>query len=151
MVLAEVTPHYPRNEINFLCYNIHMHKKGFTIIELLIVVAALALATTLFFVQKTNLDAMDRDKHRKIAINAIYYSLEESFYTDNAYYPEEISDQNLKTLDPSLFTDPWGALINTEGSTYRYEPTGCTDGHCTSYTLRAMLETEDTYIKQSRH
>ena len=129
-----------------------MHKKsGFTIIELIIVIAFLALGTSLFFIQKANLDAMDRDKQRKIAINAMYYSLEESFYVDYGYYPEEVSDQNLKTLDPSLFTDPWGYLINTTGSTYRYEPTSCESGQCTSYILRAMLETEDAFIKRSRH
>ena len=129
-----------------------MHKKsGFTVLELIVVIAFLTLGVILFFVQKTNLDAMDRDERRKIAINAMYYSLEESFYADNSYYPEEISDRNLKTLDPSLFTDPWGHLINTEGATYRYEPTGCTDSKCLSYTLRAMLETEDIFTKQSRH
>ncbi len=126
-------------------------KSGFTILELIIVIAFLGLAVALFFIQKSNLDAMDRDKQRKTAINAMYYSLEESFHVDNGYYPEEISDKNLKTLDPALFTDPWGFLINTEGSTYRYDPTGCVDGKCSSYTLRAMLETEDIFTKQSRN
>ena len=126
-------------------------QKGFTALELIIVIAFLALGVSLFFIQKTNLDAMERDKQRKVAVNAIYYSLEESFYVDHGYYPEEVSDQNLKTLDPSLFTDPWGYFINTSGSTYRYEPTNCEDGKCAFYTLRAMLETEDIFIKQSRH
>ena len=127
------------------------HHTGFTVLELVIVVAFLTIGTILFFVQKTNLDAMDRDRQRKIAINAMYYSLEESFHYDYGYYPESISDQNLKTLDPALFTDPWGYNIGTEGSTYRYDPAGCTDGKCASYTLRAMLETEDIFVKQSRH
>ncbi len=126
-------------------------KHGFTIIELVVVIAFLALGTVIFFIQKTNLDAMARDQERKVAINAMYYSLEESFYPENQYYPTSISDQNLKTLDPALFTDPWGHLINTEGATYRYEPTGCTAEKCTSYTLRAMLETEDMFIKRSRN
>ena len=72
------------------------NKSGFTLIELIIVIAFASLALVLFFVQKMNIDAMDRDDHRKIAINAIYYALEESFYKEHHYYPETISEENIK-------------------------------------------------------
>ena len=55
-------------------------KKGFTIIELSIVAVFTALLLILFFVQKSNLDAFERDEDRKTAINAMYFALEESFY-----------------------------------------------------------------------
>lgn len=127
-----------------------MKKRGFTILELTVVIIFATLAVILFFVQKINTDAMHRDEQRKEAINAMYYALEEGFYVENGYYPEEISEENLKVMDPALFTDPNGINIGTEGSTYTYEPADCTSGKCKEYTLRATLEKEDEYIKKSR-
>ena len=40
-------------------------KSGFTILELVIVIAFASLALVLFFLQKANVDAMNRDKDRK--------------------------------------------------------------------------------------
>lgn len=125
-------------------------RKGFTVLELIVVIVFAALLVVLFFIQKLNVDAMERDEERKIAINAMYYSLEEGFYPENGYYPEEISEENLKTMDPSLFTDPDGLNLGIEESSYRYEPVGCSEGKCKGYTLRGILEKEDIYIKQNR-
>lgn len=126
-------------------------RKGFTILEIIIVTAAVAIGVVLFFVQKINVDALDRDADRKIAINAMYFNLEEDYYVHNNYYPETIGPDNLKAIDPNLFTDPVGLLINTDGSSYSYEPSNCVDGKCKSYILRAILEKEDVFIRQSRH
>ncbi|MBQ2638962.1 type II secretion system protein [Candidatus Saccharibacteria bacterium] len=127
-----------------------MKKKGFTILELSVVIIFATLAVVLFFMQKVNTDAMHRDEQRKEAINAMYYALEEGFFAQNNYYPETISEENLKVMDPALFTDPNGINIGSEGSTYSYEPADCTNGKCKEYTLRATLEKEDEYIKKSR-
>ena len=126
-------------------------KRGFTVPEILVVLGFSALLLILFCVQKSNIDAMDRDKARKIAINAMYYALEESFYENNKYYPEEISESVLTVIDPELFTDPNGFYINTDFGSYFYEPTNCSDAKCKSYTLRAELEKEDSYIKRNRN
>ena len=72
-----------------------MRKRGFTIIELSVVIVFATLLVVLFFIQKINTDAMHRDEQRKEAINAMYYALEEGFYVQNGYYPEEISEENL--------------------------------------------------------
>lgn len=126
-------------------------KKGFTLLEILIVGAFAALAFILFFIQKSNVDAMDRDDQRKTAINAMYYALEEGFHAQNGYYPETISEQNLPMMDPQLFTDPSGINLGSAGSSYTYEPADCdSNGHCQQYTLRAVLEKEDVYTKKSR-
>ena len=93
---------------------------------------------------------MHRDEQRKETINAMYYALEEGFYASNGYYPEEISEENLKVMDPELFTDPYGLNLGTEGSTYSYEPANCDNGKGKEYTLRATLEKEDEYIKKNR-
>ena len=126
-------------------------KKGFTVIEVLIVGLFAGLLVLFFFLQKQNVDAMTRDEQRKTAINAMYYALEEGFYKQNGFYPETISEENIKVIDPALWTDPNGYnLGNPEGS-YFYEPANCTDGKCTEYTLRATLEKEDTYTKNNRN
>jgi hypothetical protein len=93
---------------------------------------------------------MHRDEQRKEAINAMYYALEEGFYARNGYYPEEISEKNLTVMDPQLFTDPDGINLGVEGSSYTYEPADCENAKCKEYTLRAVLEKEDSYIKKNR-
>ena len=125
-------------------------ERGFTILELVVVIFFASLLLILFFLQKLNLDAMHRDEQRKEAINAMYYALEEGFHAKNGYYPENISEENLKVMDPSLFTDPSGINLGQEDSDYTYEAANCTNGTCKEYTLKARLEKEDTYIKKNR-
>ncbi|MBR2993826.1 type II secretion system protein [Candidatus Saccharibacteria bacterium] len=126
-------------------------KKGFTVLEIIIVATFASLLLILFFIQKSNLDAMKRDEDRKTAINAMYYALEESFYKDHKYYPESISEDNIKVIDPALWTDPLGFNLGDPASSYSYEPANCTDGKCKEYTLKADLEKEDAYIKYNRN
>lgn len=123
---------------------------GFTLLELVIVLVFASLLVILFFLQKSNVDAMDRDDDRKTAINAMYYALEEGFHAQNGYYPESISEKNLTIIDPNLFTDPLGVNLGQEGCSYHYEPANCEDGKCKEYTLRAILEKEEDYIKKNR-
>ncbi|MBR2658733.1 type II secretion system protein [Candidatus Saccharibacteria bacterium] len=126
-------------------------KKGFTILEISIVGVFATLLLILFFVQKANLDAMKRDENRKTAINAMYYALEESFYKEHKYYPETISEENIKVIDPALWTDPNGINLGDPISDYSYTPANCDNGHCKEYTLKATLEKEDAYIKYNRN
>lgn len=126
-------------------------KKGFTIIEILIVAVFTSLLLILFFIQKSNLDAMERDEDRKTAINAMYYALEESYYKDHGYYPESISEENIRVIDPALWTDPLGFNLGDPLGSYFYEPANCKDGKCKEYILKAELEKEDTYTKYNRN
>ena len=125
-------------------------KQGFTILEVIIVGVFASLLLVFFFIQKSNIDAMERDEQRKTAINAMYYALEESFYKDHGYYPEQISEENIKVIDPALWTDPLGINLGQTGSSYSYEAANCKDGKCKEYTLKATLEKEDAYIKYNR-
>ncbi len=126
-------------------------KTGFTILEIIIVGVFASLLLIIFFIQKSNLDAMQRDEDRKTAINAMYYALEESFYKENGYYPETISEENIKVIDPALWTDPYGNNLGTLGSNYSYEPANCNNGKCKEYILKAELEKENPYIKSNRN
>ena len=126
-------------------------KKGFTVLEIIIVSCFATLLLFVFFVQKSNIDAMERDKQRKTAINAMYYALEESFYKEHGYYPEFISEDNIKVIDPALWTDPLGYNLGNPQGSYFYEAANCKDGKCKEYILKAYLEKENTYAKYNRN
>jgi type II secretory pathway pseudopilin PulG len=128
-----------------------MKQRGFTAVELIAAIILLVALGSLFWVQKSNLEARDRDTTRKIAVNAIYYNLEDIFYTKNGYYPQTLVSTQLIGLDPAMLKDPAGKLISQPGATYNYESQGCTAAKCTSYTLRANLEREADFVKQSRN
>ena len=125
--------------------------RGFTVVEILIVVAILAGASVLFFLQKSQVESAARDTTRKTAINAIYYSLEEVYYKEHQAYPRTISSTILPSVDADLFTDPDGVKINESESDYRYEGLNCDGDTCQSYMLRPTLENEADYIKESRN
>lgn len=127
------------------------HSRGFTVIEVIVVLAFVATACVLFLTQKASVDATVRDNDRKTSINALYYSLEEVYYEKNGYYPQVIESQTLRSVDPELFYDPADELINSPSSTLYYNPIDCSlEGKCKRYTLRAALEREAEYIKDSR-
>ena len=126
------------------------NKSGFTIPEVVVVVIFLIIAGVFFTIQKTDLEASKRDNERKTAINAIYYSLENVFYKNNGCYPEKISEKNIDTIDPNLFTDKSGINLGEAGSEYSYEAKGCQEGKCKGYTLKSNLEKEDPYVKNNQ-
>lgn len=128
-----------------------MHKQhGFTVIELIVAIAFLIAASAIFFIQKNDLEVSARDQERRTAINSMYYALEEVYFKDKEYYPQNLDAETLPYVDPELFTDPNGIAIGDQGSDYRYEPSGCESNECTGYMLRASLENEEDYIKQNR-
>ncbi|OYX43908.1 hypothetical protein B7Y94_00615 [Candidatus Saccharibacteria bacterium 32-49-12] len=123
---------------------------GFTVIELVVVIAFLAIASVIFFAQKNNLEIGQRDETRKTAINAMYYSLEEVYFAQNKHYPRTLNEDALPSVDPALFKDTNGVMIGDSASEYRYEPVDCDGDKCLGYTLRADLENEADFIKQNR-
>lgn len=128
-------------------------EQGFTIIELIAVIILVSVASVLFFVQKNNVEVAARDDKRKIAINAIYYNLEEVFYKQHKFYPAALDAKNLPAMDPELLKDTNGIDINDDSgfSEYHYEPLNCENDQCKGYTLRTALENEADFIKKSRN
>lgn len=123
---------------------------GFTIIEIIIVVALFGLASVVFFSQKNQVETAARDELRRTSINAMYYSLEEVYFKEHKSYPRTVNEKILPSVDPSLFKDPSGVLIGEGNSDFRYEPSNCSEESCQKYTLRSRLENEDDYIKTNR-
>ena len=133
----------PRSVVQFhpvppLAFGIDM-KKGFTVIEFVIVAVFLSLLFVLVIVQKSDLEAFLRDEKRKTATNAFYYALEEGFYAENHYYPELISAEVLPVVDAELFTDPAGYQLGDPLSSYTYESVNCVDAKCHVSTLKTKL------------
>lgn len=122
---------------------------GFTVIELVVAIVVLGVLAVLLFVQKNTLDQTARDNQRKVAINAMYYNLEKVYFPANKSYPDHVNSGVLKAMDPKLFDDPTGVKLGDALSDYRYEPTGCADGKCKGYSLRAAMEREADFIKTS--
>lgn len=125
--------------------------QGFTVVELLIVVAILAAASVLFFIQKSGIESAARDESRKTSINAIHYALEEVYFVKNQSYPRSVSSENLTSIDPELFKDPQGVSIGDGESNFSYEGIDCSGEACKSYVVRTILENEDDFIKESRN
>lgn len=125
-------------------------QRGFTVIELLILITFLIVAGSVVVWQVTAIRTSMRDDQRKVAINSMYYSLEEIYYKENGHYPQKITDKTLRSVDPKLLTDPSGSKLGESESEYRYEPSRCTDGKCQAYTLRADLQNEADYVKKNR-
>lgn len=126
-------------------------QNGFTILELIIVVVFVIAAGTIFYVQKRDLEVQARDSTRKTAINAMYYNLEDVYYQAHKAYPQTLTTEQMKGLDPSILKDPEGVAIGDQNSDYSYEAKDCANGQCKSYTLRADLEHEADYVKASRN
>lgn len=124
---------------------------GFTVIEVIVVTLFLSVATVVLFIQKADLAATHRDEQRKIAVNAMYYSLEEVYFAQNKNYPKEITESVLPAVDAALLSDPDGVKIGDKTSDYRYEGINCTNDTCKSYSLRADLEKETDFVKTSRN
>jgi hypothetical protein len=128
-----------------------MRQRGFTVLELIIAVVFLLAAATIFFVQKRDLEVAARDSTRKMAINEIYYNLEDVYHVANQAYPEKLTADGLKGVDPAVLKDPNGKMVGDNGSNYRYEPKDCNSGKCKSYKLTADLEHEADFVKDSRN
>lgn len=125
--------------------------RGFTVIELLIVVVLFAVASVVFFVQKNHVETAARDEARKTSINAMHYSLEEVYFKANGSYPRTVNAETLPSVDPDLFQDPQDVKIGESTSDFRYEPLNCDGDACKGYTLRANLENEDDFVKTNRN
>jgi Tfp pilus assembly protein PilE len=128
-----------------------MKQRGFTVLELFAVIVLLLVIAGVFWTQKSHIETATRDDKRKVAINAMYYGLEEVYYPAHKSYPKTLSSSTLPSVDKALFKDPQGVLIGKSDSDYSYEGKNCSGDSCKSYTLHAQLENEADYQKQSRN
>ena len=126
-------------------------QQGFTVLELIVVIVFLVAAGTIIYVQKRDLETAQRDSAAKTAINAMFFNLEDIYYPANQSYPEKLTPEALRGLDPAILKDSNSKQIGDKESDYYYEPKDCKDGKCKSYSLRADLVNENDFVKESRN
>ncbi len=126
-------------------------QSGFTALELIVVIIIFVSVGSIFWFQMRDIEAQHRDIERKTAINSMYYNLEEIVYKELGGYPSTLNATQLKAMDSSLLKDTNGVTISDSGSQYRYEPSSCNGAICQHYILRATLEKEAEYVKESRN
>jgi len=137
-------------------------QQGFTIIELLIVIAIIAILAGLVLNNFQGAQAKARDTQRVTDINNIHSKLEE-YYNENNAYPQTFTAATFPGIDASSLTDADGVTITINaavadeaaalavanpgntGGEYKYiaYPTGCTD-NCTGYVLKTFIEKPST-------
>jgi prepilin-type N-terminal cleavage/methylation domain-containing protein len=148
---------------------------GFTIIELLIVIAIIGILAGLVLNNFQGAQAKSRDVQRKTDINSIYSKLEE-YYNNNGGYPDgALSTTLLPGTDASALTDaadgamqfsfstgataPNPTVSKGAGTEYAYAGYSCTNATaqspvgstCQKYLLRTYLEKDPSnkYDKNS--
>lgn len=155
------------------------NKKGFTIVELLIVIVVIGILATLVIVTFTGIQQKARNSQRQTDINAVDSHVE-AFYATNGAYPTsaQLSDANwrakyMKGLDAQALVSPKNENIGTTkdaAEAYWYIPThddgttACSvsgdtstandtptvDTTCTKFTIGATLEgSTPAYTKTS--
>lgn len=133
-------------------------QKGFTIVELIIVIVVIAILAALVITTFSNIQRRARDTDRQNDIKSIHGVLE-VYYADRSHYPT-LSDvvTGLPGVDPDALKPPVkdAETISAADSTqkrYKYAPTpeGCDNESvlCTGYTLEAVLENGDKFTKTS--
>lgn len=138
--------------------------RGFTIVELLIVIVVIGILAALVVVTYSGIQQKARDTERKTDVNALHGQLE-AYQAQNGKYPTlaNANDSawrttNMKGLDSAALQDPKGTaqtLVGTAAANvyaYVVTPATCDNaaaGDCTAYTLTATLEGGGTYAKTS--
>lgn len=111
------------------------NEKGFTLIELIIVIAVLGILATLTIPKvigvKNNAEAATDEANKKIIRNAL-----ERYYADKATYPSQ--EQGLKVLVNEKYLDNIPEKANgknKENQSWTYTAGESKDGNIESYTL----------------
>lgn len=143
--------------------SLKLKQRGFTIIELLIVIIVIGILATLVITTFSGIQRNARNRTREADVNAVHSQLE-YYYGNNGVYPTlgNLNDtdwrsSNLASLDEEALKDPQSddaTLVGApaaEAYSYVASPTGCDNSgtDCTGYTLTATREGEDPYVKNS--
>lgn len=152
----------------------YKNQKGFTIVELLIVIVVIGILATLVIVTFSGIQQRARDTQRQTDVNALQGHVE-AYYAQTGNYPtlamildSGFRGASMKGLDPEALEDPGGtniaATLATNG--YQYEAWSDTVGGtacpaatgtspdfvsvCQAYRITADLEGSGTnYVKNS--
>jgi prepilin-type N-terminal cleavage/methylation domain-containing protein len=142
---------------------------GFTIIELLIVIAIIGILATLVLTNFQGAQAKGRDTVRKNDINSIYQKLEEYYNEQGGYPDDDLVAATFPGIDAEALLDADGATIVSSFTNSATPPTltltgtneyayaafdGCNTttpngNSCGKYIVGTFLERETQYTKTS--
>jgi len=135
-----------------LCYNLQMKKlfskqKGFTLVELLVVIGIIAVLSAVVLTSLSSSRAKARDGRRVSDIQQIQLALEQ-YFDKCGQYPSVIS--SLSTSNGCTGSTNLGTFISViptapSPGTYIYDNNGSSNGY-TDYILHATLESHDNSI-----
>jgi prepilin-type N-terminal cleavage/methylation domain-containing protein len=123
-------------------------KKGFTLVELMVVITVIAILMTIAIVSFTRIQKQARDTKRKADIRTLQTALQ-AYFTEFQAYPIQNPDPANATTSlavlatngtyiPSIPLAPLGSTGTNQGYMYVSDPTGFTYAICTN------LETAST-------
>lgn len=152
----------------------NLNSKGFTIVELLIVIVVIGILALLVITTYSGIQAKARNSKRQTDVQAIQTQLE-AFFSQNGYYPNlgdmnstTWLDTNMKSLDQNALIDPsnptdsktlassptakqYSYQVTQSDGTTSCEGSGNADTSCAKYTLTATYEGtvngQTTYVK----
>ncbi len=143
------------------------NQRGFTIVELLIVIVVIGILAALVVTTFTGIQQKARNTERQTDIKAIHGQVE-AYYAQHGKYPtrDNINDAtwraaNMKGLDSEALEDPKGSSASlaatAAANTYSYAvfaadgTTACDNStnDCAVYTLTATYEGSGTFEKKN--
>lgn len=149
--------------------SLKLKQRGFTIIELLIVIIVIGILALLVYTSFNNVTRDARNRERETDVKALHSSLE-AYYAQNGVYPTlaNVNDStwrstNLRGFDSAALQDPQGSaetlVAAPAADVYAYDVSddsgnACDNGaaggtDCTQYTITATLEGGGTFTKSN--
>lgn len=144
--------------------SLKQNNKGFTIVELLIVIVVIGILAALVVTTFTGIQQRARNTERQTDIKAIHGQVE-AYYAQNGRYPTlaNLNDgtfrsANMKGLDAEALKDPKGTaqtlVATAAANAYSYDVQASGGGacdnatnDCVQYTLTATYEGGGTFAK----
>lgn len=139
--------------------SLNKNNKGFTIVELLIVIVVIAILAMLVLTTYSGIQSKARNSQRQTDVQSMQTQLE-AFFSQNGYYPSRTNmndatwrSTNMKSLDTQALVDPKNPTQSSTlvaapaANSYSYEVTDSADAsceadatQCAKYTLTATYE-----------
>jgi general secretion pathway protein G len=124
-----------------------LNNKGFTIVELLIVIVVIGILALLVITTYSGIQAKARNSKRQTDIQSVQTQLE-AFFSQNGYYPSLADmnssswlDTNMKSLDQNALIDPSNP---SDSKTLASTPTAKQYSYAVTNSSGSSCETDDT-------